>query len=94
MCARLVPAGQQGVTEEMIADVCGDKWRTSNQLTPAEKAAIHFAEVFGGDHHSTNRALFDELRQHFTDSDIMDLGMRMLIVTGWVRLLIVLGVRM
>ena len=82
------------MTEEMIADVFGDKWRTSKRLSPAEKAAIHFAEVIGGDPHSTNRALFDELHGHFTDSDIMDLGMRMLVVAGWVRLLIVRGVRL
>jgi alkylhydroperoxidase family enzyme len=74
-------ARQEGVTEEMIADI--RNYRESKLLAPHEKAAIHFAEVLAGDHLSANQQLFDELREHFTEPEIIDLGFRLMVYTGY-----------
>lgn len=66
-------------------------YRASTLLTAREKAAIHFAEVLAGDHNSASDALFDELRLHFTEPEIVDLGWRIATFVGYGRLIKVLG---
>ncbi|HMM74576.1 MAG TPA: hypothetical protein PJ986_02630 [Gammaproteobacteria bacterium] len=77
------------MTEEKIAEI--PHYRTSTKLSEREKAAIHYAEVLAGNHHSADRALFDELRRHFTASEIIDLGIRIMTFIGYGRLIYVLG---
>ena len=77
------------MTEAEIAEV--PNYRDSKLLTPREKAAIRFAEVLAGDHHSASDELFDELRQHFTEPEILDLGWRIVTFVGYGRLIKVLG---
>jgi AhpD family alkylhydroperoxidase len=86
--ARFAHAEKRGVSEELIQEI--PNWRESKLLSPREKAAIHFAEVLAGDHKSADRALFDELRQHFTEADIVDLGWRIVTFVGYGRFLHVL----
>jgi alkylhydroperoxidase family enzyme len=63
----------------------------SDLFTPAEKAALKFATVMAGDHRSVCDALFDELREHFTEQQIMALGWRIAIFVGYGRLVYVTG---
>lgn len=60
-------------------------------LSAREKAAIHYAEVLAGDHHSADAALFAELQAQFTESEIVDLGIRIMTFVGYGRLIRVLG---
>ncbi|MGR8948492.1 MAG: hypothetical protein ACU84Q_10620 [Gammaproteobacteria bacterium] len=60
-------------------------------MSDREKAAIHYAEVLAGDHQSADTALFDELRAQFTESEIIDLGIRIMTFVGYGRLVRVLG---
>ncbi|MBI2802188.1 MAG: hypothetical protein HYX63_18215 [Gammaproteobacteria bacterium] len=60
-------------------------------FSPREKAAIRYAEVLAGDHHSADEALFDELRGQFTEGEIIDLGIRIMTFVGYGRLVRVLG---
>lgn len=85
LAARFAHAQQRGVDEELIDEV--PRFRESELLSPREKAAIRFAEVLAGDHRSADQALFDELREHFTDADIIDLGWRIVTFVGYGRLL-------
>ena len=59
-------------------------------FSPREKAAIHYAEVLAGDTASADDALFEELREHFTEAEIIDLGMRITTFVGYGRLIRVL----
>ena len=77
------------MTEEKIAEI--PHYRTSSKLSAREKAAIHYAEVLAGNPHSADQALFDELRQQFTESEIIDLGIRIMTFVGYGRLIAVLG---
>ncbi|MGE3775262.1 MAG: carboxymuconolactone decarboxylase family protein [Gammaproteobacteria bacterium] len=67
------------------------RYRTSTKLSAREEAAIRYAEVLAGNHHSADRALLDELRQHFTESEIVALGLRIVTFVGYGRLIYVLG---
>jgi len=77
------------LTEEKIAEI--PHYRTSTKLSAREKAAIHYAEVLAGNHHSADQALFDELRQQFTEAEIVDLGLRIMTFVGYGRLIYVMG---
>jgi alkylhydroperoxidase family enzyme len=89
MHARFALARQQGLTEELIAEVA--RYRDSALLTPREKAAIHYAEVMAGDHRLALDGLFDELRQYFTEAEIIDLGWRIVTFVGYGRFIHALG---
>ena len=47
--------------------------------------------MLAGNHQSADRALFDELREQFTESEIVDLGIRIMTFVGYGRLVRVLG---
>jgi alkylhydroperoxidase family enzyme len=82
-------ARQQGLTEELVAEI--PHYRDSALLTPREKAAIHYAEVLAGDHRQASEELFDELRQYFTEPEIIDLGWRIVTFVGYGRFIHTLG---
>lgn len=82
-------AKQQGLTEEQIAEL--SEYRDSTLLTPREKAAVRYADVLSGDHTRTTADLFDELREHFSEAEIIDLGFRISAFVGYGRFIRVLG---
>jgi alkylhydroperoxidase family enzyme len=82
-------ARQQGLTEELIAEI--PRYQDSAMFTSREKAAIHFAEVLAGDHRQASQELFDELREHFTEPEILDLGWRIVTFVGYGRFIHALG---
>jgi alkylhydroperoxidase family enzyme len=59
------------VTEEDIACRSWDDPRFS----PAEQAALHFAELFAADYFSVDDAIYAALAQHFTTEEIVELNM-------------------
>src|ERR1700726_4379493 len=60
-------------------------------FTPREKAAIKFAEVLAGDHLKTSDELFIRLREHFSESEILQLGWRIATSVGYGRHVFALG---
>lgn len=42
---------------------------------PREKLALHFAEHMALDHHRLDDAFFNDLRQAFSNAEILELGM-------------------
>ena len=89
MYARLAVARHEGLTESHIAEL--DNYKSSSLLTAREKIAIRFAEVLAGDHKTASEDLFDELREHFTEPEIIDLGWRIVTFVGYGRFIHVLG---
>ena len=73
----------------MIAEL--PRYRDSKILSPREKAAVRYAEVLAGDHKQADEKLFDELRRHFTEAEIMDLGWRIVTFVGYGRFIYALG---
>ena len=82
-------ARQQGLTEELIDEIAN--YRPSTILSERDKAAIRLAEVLAGDHREASQELFDDLRRHFTEAEIMDLSFRIVAFVGYGRLIHALG---
>jgi len=78
-------ARQQGVTDELIRAVRGDP--QGERFDAREKAAFRFADVLAGDHHKASDELYDDLRQHFSEREIITLGWRISIFVGYGRFL-------
>jgi AhpD family alkylhydroperoxidase len=68
-------AKAEGLTEDMIIDLASG-YRTSKYFTAREKAALHYAELFKQGEHAIDRdEVYDELKQHFGDEEIIELGL-------------------
>ena len=89
MSARFALARQQGLTEDLIAEL--PDFENSRKLTEREKAAIRFAAILAGDHRQASQETFDVLRRHFTEGEIVDLGFRIVTFVGYGRLIHALG---
>lgn len=59
-----------GITERFYDDI--ERWRESPEYTAQERLAIEFAERFALDHTAIDDALFDRLREEFTDAEVLD----------------------
>ena len=89
MHARFAVARKEGLTEEKISAI--DDYKESTLFSASEKAAIRYADVMAGDHKSASAELFEELRRHFSESEIVELGLRSSTFLGAGRLIHVLG---
>jgi alkylhydroperoxidase family enzyme len=58
----------------------------------ATKAALRFADKLSGDHTSFSEADYRELRAHFSDDQILDLGMQCAFFMGWQRFNAAMGI--
>src|SRR5260370_9926883 len=91
MGARFALARQQGLTEELVAEL--PNFESSRKLTCQEKAAVRFAEILAGDHRQPSQQTFDVLREHFTEGEIVGLGFRIVTSVGYDPLIPTLGLR-
>jgi AhpD family alkylhydroperoxidase len=68
-------AKAEGLTEDMIDDLLGS-YETSSKFTPREKAALRYAELFKqGEHAIDKDEVYRDLQKHFSDEEIIELGM-------------------
>ena len=71
MAIRYSTGVDDGVTEGLVCSL--EKPQESEDLTPAEKVALGFADKMATDHLAIDDATFLELRQYFTNAEIMEL---------------------
>ncbi len=76
---------QQGVTDELVTAVRQEP--QGPLFDDREKAALRLADILAGDHKKASDELFDDLREHFTESEIVTLGWRISIFVGYGRFL-------
>jgi alkylhydroperoxidase family enzyme len=79
---RYAGARHAGATEDKIAAIDDEG---SDLLSPRERAALHFAEKLAVDHHKVDDALWAELRQHFTEAEIIELAAHVTLFIGFGR---------
>ena len=84
MAIRYRDALNEGVTEDLVCSL--EKPMEAPGLTDAEKAAIAYADAFATDHLAVNDATFENLRKHFTEPEIVELGMTIAFFVGFGRL--------
>ena len=68
-------AKDEGLTEDAISELLGS-YQTSGHFTAREKAALHYADLFKqGEHAIDKDEVYDELKKHFNEEEIIELGM-------------------
>ncbi|HEY7648072.1 MAG TPA: hypothetical protein VID04_03625 [Methylomirabilota bacterium] len=89
MTVRYAGARQAGLTEVKIAALDD---LASDLFSPRERAALTFADLMATDHHRIDDAVFAELRRHFSEAEIVELGMSAALFIGFGRLNAVIGI--
>ena len=79
---RYAGARHAGLTEAKIAAIDDE---SSEGLTTRERAAIRFAEKLAIDHHKVDDALWAELRQHFSEAELIELVAHTTLFIGFGR---------
>lgn len=84
MAIRYTEAANDGVTEDLVCSL--ERPAQATNLTDAEKAAIDYGERFATNHLSIDDAVYDNLREHFTEAQIVELGTTVAFFVGFGRL--------
>lgn len=84
MAIRYSDAVADGVTEGLVCSL--ERPQEAENLSAAEKAAIRYGELMATDHLAINDAVYADLRQHFTEAQIVELGMTVAFFVGFGRL--------
>jgi AhpD family alkylhydroperoxidase len=84
MAIRYRSAVEDGVTENLVCSL--ERPYEAPGLMDAERVAIRYADLSATDHLAINEATFDELRAHFSESQIVELGMYVAFCVGFGRL--------
>ncbi|MDC7785693.1 hypothetical protein PQJ75_06285 [Rhodoplanes sp. TEM] len=66
-------AKAMGLDEARIEAGCGD-YEESDLFTPAEKCALRYADQMFLDPSKIDAAFYDELKSHYTEAQVMELG--------------------
>jgi AhpD family alkylhydroperoxidase len=67
-------AKAEGLTEEIIDNL--SNYETSERFTPREKAALRYADLFKlGEHAIDKDEVYLDLARHFSDEEIIELGL-------------------
>ena len=84
MAIRYTDAVNDGLTEDLVCSL--EKPYEAPGLTDAERVAIRFGELFATNHLAIDDALFDQLKEHFTEPEIIELAMTVAFFVGFGRL--------
>ena len=84
MAIRYSDAVADGVTEGLVCSL--ERPQEAENLSAAEKAAIRYGELMATDHLAIDDAVYAELRRHFTEAQIVELGMTVAFFVGFGRL--------
>lgn len=84
MAIRYSDAVADGVDEGAVCSL--EKPQEAENLSDAEKAAIHFGELMASDHLAVDDTVYAGLREHFTEAEIVELGMTVAFFVGFGRL--------
>jgi len=73
MAMRFQAAVDDGLTENLVCSL--EKPMEAPDLSDREKSALKFADLFATNHFDINDETFAGLREHFTEAEIVELGM-------------------
>ncbi|MBI4607728.1 MAG: hypothetical protein HY726_01810 [Candidatus Rokubacteria bacterium] len=71
MTTRYALGKAQGITEELVAALSEYE---AGPFSEREKVALRYADQMYYDHHKVDDALFDALRRHFGEEEILELS--------------------
>jgi AhpD family alkylhydroperoxidase len=84
MAIRYSDAVADGVTEGLVCSL--ERPQEAENLTAAEKVAIRYGELMATDHLAIDDAMYADLRAHFSEAQIVELGMTVAFFVGFGRL--------
>jgi len=84
MAIRYPGAVADGLTEALVCSL--EKPYEAADLSAAEQAAIRYGELLATDHLAIDESVYDELRKHFTEEEIVELGSYCAFCVGFGRL--------
>ena len=84
MAMRYADAVDDGVTESLVCSL--ERPQEADDLSPAEKAALRYAELLATDHLAIDDAIHAELARHFDHRAVVELGMYCGMCVGFGRL--------
>jgi len=84
MAVRYHDGAADGVDEALVCQLASPD--EAPDLTDAERAALRFADRMATDHLSIDDAAVADLRAHFTEAEVVELGMNVAAFVGYGRL--------
>ena len=84
MAMRYADAVDDGVTEDLVCSL--ERPYEADDLTAAEKVALRFADLLATNHLAVSDRLYAELGLHFSEKEIVELGMFSAMCVGFGRL--------
>ena len=79
----------RGATEDLVAKLTDYE---RSDLPDRTKMALRLADRLTGDSPAVDDAFHAELRRHFSDEQILDLGMTISFASGWQRFIEAFGI--
>jgi len=80
---------RRGATEDLVSKLA-DYQRSD--LPDRTKAALRLADRLSGEHPVMDPEFYAELRAHFSEDQIVDLGMTITFASGWQRFIEAFGI--
>jgi len=84
MAIRYSDAIADGLTEDLVCSL--ENPMDADNLTQREQLAVRYGELMASNHLAIDDAMHDELRMHFTEPEIVELGMTVAFFVGFGRL--------
>jgi AhpD family alkylhydroperoxidase len=84
MAIRYQSAVDDGLTEGAVCSL--ERPADAPDLSEAERAALRFADLFATDHLAIDEGVYADLRSHFTEDQLVELGVHCAIMVGIGRL--------
>jgi len=84
MSVRYQSAIDDGLTEGAVCSL--EQPAEADDLSEAERSALRFADLFATDHLSIDDTVYDGLRRHFTEDELVELGVHCAYAVGMGRL--------
>lgn len=88
-CRSCISVRYQSAIDDGLDDdaVCSlERPADAENLSAAERSALRFAELFATNHLAIDDAVYDELRAHFSEDELVELGLHCAIALGVGRL--------
>lgn len=84
MAIRYADAVADGLSEDLVCSL--ERPHEAENLSDAEKSAIRYGELMATDHLAIGDAVYADLRRHFSEAEIVELGMTVAFFVGFGRL--------
>jgi len=75
---------ENGVDEDLVCSL--EEPSEAEDLLPAERAALRFADLFATNHLAIDDSVYDDLRRYFTEGELVEIGLNCALYVGMGRL--------